>query len=280
MFKRRLLVVGLLASVAAGAESFNKELERGYAFLRSGNTDEALAHFRNLQIEEPDSDLVSYSIASTWYRQGLSDIQEALQEDGLTKISDARDSFHSLLMSEDSFIRNNARFNAANCSAQMAKVSIAMGDRERTIGAFEDSIREYEEVLNSQPYHEAAQTNLNHMRYLLKTLLQNSPEQEDQSGEGEDPQEDSESEDGESEDQQQDSDQESDPSDSPEQDESQENQDQEFSGEPSDQESEPEELNRQNIEAILQSLEDQDREEQKNLRRSKTPPRVRGDRWW
>ena len=50
--------------------------------------------------------------------------------------------------------------------------------------------------------------------------------------------------------------------------------------EKSEQQGEAEPLNRQNIEAILQSLEDQDKQEQKNLRRSKAAPTARGNKWW
>ena len=39
-------------------------------------------------------------------------------------------------------------------------------------------------------------------------------------------------------------------------------------------------LENQNIEAILQSLEDKNREEQKNLRKAKGPPKIREGKWW
>lgn len=281
MCRGLLIVVSLLVAFGADAESFNKKLDHGHALLRSGKPDDALAKFRDLQIEKPESELVAYSIASAQYSQGLRDIEDELVEDGLAKIVEARDAFSELITGQDKFVRGNARFNAANCAAQMAKASMATGDHEATVAAFEESIREYETVLDMQPDHEGAQANLNHMRYELKKLMQNPPPEQDQEGEGEEDNEESEPQEGED-NQEQNEEEEQEPAD-PSEDENSEQQppeDQEFNGEPSDQETEPEELNRQNIEAILQSLEDQDREEQKDLRKSKTPPRIRGDRWW
>ena len=266
---------------SASGQSFYERLEQGYDTLHEGDIDGALATFRDLQTDDPESDLVYYSLASAQYAQALSDIEQNAQQEALTGFADARGAFASLLTSRDRFIRENAEYNAANCSAQIAKISVGMGDQEEMVAAFENSIYSYEDILRKRPEHGAARANLNHMRYLLKSMLQNPPpnQQQPQTDDGGEESEGEEKEEEEQEGQ------------DPNQEESQEQEDQQDptgSGDQDAQEPEKSEqqqgeaepLNRENIEAILQSLEDKDKEEQKNLRRSKAAPTARGNKWW
>ena len=279
----RFVVIVLVAAaafsaiVSARAQSFHQRIDQGYRQLDEGDIEGALATFHELETDQPENDTVHYSIAAARYKQGLRDLQGEAADAAVETIAQARAGFLELASSPDPFVRRNAAFNAANCTALMAKQAAAMGDQEKAVEAFEGSIRAYEQVLMDQPTHSGALRNLEHMRYLLKKMLQNPPppqeqQQQQQEGEQEQEQESQRPQD------QQDGDQ--------EQQENQEDQppqpnpaDNTQSGE-TDQPQEPEDLNRENIEAILQSLEDQDREEQQRLRRSKIPPRIRGDKWW
>lgn len=272
----------LAAGLPVYAQGFDERLEGGYRSLRAGDAEGALALFRDLETDEPESDLVHYSLASVRYHQGMQELEQDSPEEAVARFSEARDSFQSLLGSPEAFVRRNALYNMANCSALMAKQAGAVGATAETVKAFEESVRAFEEVLRLHPEHEGARTNLDHMRFLLKSMLQDMPPemQQPKAGEGdEDP-------------------------DNPENPEEEENRG-ERSGEEGDKgerkdqprasgdeagrkagdekldqgaDSDPQ--MRENIEAILESLEDQDREEQRRLRRSKTPPRIRGDRWW
>lgn len=270
----------------ASAQSIVERMNAGYEALRSGDTEKALVVFHDLETDEPDSPLVNYSIGSALYAEGLVDGEEEDLEGASNRLIEARIRFERLFYSDDAFVRKNALYNAANCNALVAKHSAALGQREATLEAFEKSIYSYEEVLRRYPDHEGARRNLDHMRFLLKSMLQNPPPEQQQSGDG-----DSEDEEGEEE-------QEKSQGDQSEQENSEDGEDEEEgadseddsegteSQDPSDpsaqnrEEKEGEPMDRQNIEAILQSLEDQDRDEQKNLRRSKLAPQVRGGRWW
>lgn len=256
-----LLAVGL----PVYAQGFDERLEGGYRSLRAGDAEGALALFRDLETDEPESDLVHYSLASVRYHQGMKELDQDSPEEAVARFSEARDSFQSLEGSPDAFVRRNALYNAANCSALMAKQSVAVGSTVETVEAFEESVRAYEEVLRRNPDNEGARTNLDHMRFLLKSMLQGMPPEMRQlkAGDGdEDPNDPDNRE------------QEGNQGEQKEEPQASGNEVGQKAGDDSDQEM------RENIEAILESLEDRDREEQRQLRRSKTPSRIRGDRWW
>ncbi len=276
------LAIFALSAVAV-ADSFDDRLRTGYSLLEDGDTEGAVATFRDLQIDQPDSEIVTYSLASAKLIQGLIDVKNEAPEDALVRLAEAKTSFDTLDMSADPFIRFNAAYNSANCAAGIAKQSSGLGKHEETVAAFEESIHAYEELLRQNPEHEGARTNLNHMRYLLKTLLQNPPppQEQEKPGEGEDEEEKKE---GEQEGEQQQPNPEEQNGEPEDQQESEDEQTaenpQDFQSAAQENQEESDPLNRQNIEAILQSLEDQDREEQKNLRRAKQPPRIMNQKWW
>ena len=308
---RRVCTVIACLFVATGvfAQDVRERLQGGFQQLDAGAVDEAMTTFRDVQTDDPESDLVQYSIARAQYEQALRDADSP--QDALEPLHAARAAFDNLTTSEDPFVRENALYNSANCSALIAKHSATEGNHEESVKGFEDSIRGYEEVLEKHPDRVEARGNLNHMRYLLKKMLQNPPppEEQQEQQEGEEGEEDENQEQSEGEEQEQQSEQDGEPSDeesegesSPEsegeesdQDQGEQEQDEQDQGDadPSEQEQEgdpqPQEgeegegqepLSRQNIEAILNSLEEEDREEQKNLRRSKIAPRMKGNKWW
>jgi hypothetical protein len=310
--RRVCTVIGcLIAASGAFAQDVRERLQGGFQQLDAGAVDEAMTTFRDVQTDDPESDLVQYSIARAQYEQALRDGDSP--QDALEPLHAARAAFDTLTTSEDPFVRENALYNSANCSALIAKHSAAEGNHEETVKGFEDSIRGYEEVLEKHPNRVEARGNLNHMRYLLKKMLQNPPppEEQQEQQEGEEGEEENQ-EQSEGEEQEQQSEQDGEPSEeesdgesSPDEEGEESEQDQgkqdeseqeQGDADPSEQEqegdSEPQEgeegeegegkepLSRQNIEAILNSLEEEDREEQKNLRRSKTPPRMKGNKWW
>ncbi|MEK7793633.1 MAG: hypothetical protein AAB353_03845 [Candidatus Hydrogenedentota bacterium] len=294
----RLALPLVICAVAGAGDPLRDRLVDAQGQLSAGDAEGALSAYRDIQTDEPANEYAKYGVAAAQYRQALQDLTEA-PEDGLAKLEEARAGFTALDASADAGVRLNSRFLAANCSAQMAMNSAAVNDREKMVKAFEDAIREYEDVLTTAPDHSGARTNLNHMRYLLKsTLQQPPPENEPQKQGGPPDQEQQPSDDKEHDDQkkQQEGDQpKTDQNQQEEQNEEQQSkeQDQQQEGQEASQaqpgedqqESEQEKPedqapNLENIQAILKNLEDIDRDEQKNLRHSKEPGRVRGNKWW
>ena len=281
-----LIAVLLMASSAWAAPGpFRKRLDQAHAMLRSGDVDGALAVYRDLQTDEPESKLLYYSIGCAQY-------ERALQETALEAVEDATASFHEArglldkaVNAPEPVLRRNARYNRANSVAQIAKQSVAAMKYDEVVAAFEESVRLYDDFLRVYPDHEGAQQNLDHMRYLLKKMLQNPPpppeqqqdqgEQQDdgqanqdQQADPEEQQQDEGDQGEEGQDQEQGADQQPEPT---EQAAQQENQSEESS------EAEPED--RQNLEAILQSLEDMDNREMYDTMDDRE--RIRADRnWW
>ncbi len=269
------LLVALLVSSAGYGEDFGPRFEKGYAALRSGDPDAALASFNELLTETPDSELVRYSIASAEYGKGVKSLEAGEVEAGVAGLNKARGDFESLLGAQTPFVREQAGFAAASCAAQMAKHYDETEQYNERLESLQNAVAGYEQVLAENPKHAAAATNLNHTRYLLKKMLQNPPEnqqksKDDKGEEGQDGQNDQPGEQGQEPEQQQDQQDQEDqqaPADQSEGDPQQ----QKSTGKPTDDE---------NIQAILDSLEDKNREEQKNLRKAKGSPKVVDGKWW
>lgn len=282
-----LVLVGMLLCGPAQADSIGTRLEEGYALLRTGDAAGALDAFYDLRTDAPRNDAVLYAMGCAHYGQGLEAAQAGPLVETLDRLVKAREVFERLRSSTDDFVRRHAGFNAATCAAQFAEEAAAAGLKEEALQAFEASIRAYEDVLALQPRHEAAARNLDHVRYLMKRMLQYPPSEqertrpggeedekrrdggggdEDEEGAGQRPRDDEEApESGGASDPEAPEEGEASAVDSP----------------PSSSEAgESMGLSRHAIEALLQSLEEQDRREQMKLRRAARPPTVRGGQWW
>lgn len=281
----KFLLTGLIALVTSvsNAQGFDGRFEDGYALLKAGDPAGALESFQQLLTEDPDSEFVQYSIAAAHYERGLQELETMVTEENMGILYQARDGFDKLRNTEDAFLRKNAPFNAANSVAQVAKhYDVELSYKEK-VQAFQDAIVAYETLLRQQPDHHGAMTNLNHSRYKLKKMMQNPPPDQQELNTGDDQeqnqqnQEDQEGEEGE----EGQEGQEGEPEETEgEENESDPSEDQDSSGEPQDGAAESQPIEDENIEAILQSLEDINKEEQKNLRKAKGPPQVREGKWW
>jgi Ca-activated chloride channel homolog len=292
---RSLFSIALVCCMAgwAAAENFDNRFAEGYKLLDEGDAQGALDSFQELKVESPDSGLVDYSIAAATYALGMayheSDDEEKATEYWVT----AKNSFDRLVNDPDPFLRDNAPLNAANCMAQLARQLDPKKQFKERVTALRSAIAAYEKVLYQQPGNETAQENLDHLRYLLKKMLQNPPpeQQEQDKGEdgqsgdqGEDQEKGNDSQQGDEQDEQQD--QQDDGAEDQQQNDSQDDESQSDSppqpgSSPQDQASDQKMDIDENIEAILNSLEEQNKQEQKNLRRATRPPQVGpGGKWW
>lgn len=290
-------VVALFAFVSgqtAQAESFREQIDYGNALLNSGDFEGAREVYRNLQIEHPENGIVYYSLGCADYEEGESVSALGDPEGAIEFFSSARDSFQQATTSREKPIRVDAAYNHANSVAQIAKHKASLGDQQATITAFEESVQAYEEFLDRYPGHEKARHNLDHMRYLLKRMLQNPPKSDEQS-EGEqgqqeqekqDQQQQNENKEGEQQEEEQteqneaQSKEEQSQEDNEQQQQAQEQQQATASvSEENTPEGDEEMEDRQTIEAILQSLEAQDKREQQELRTSMPDSHVRRE-WW
>ena len=275
---RRFLALAVAVAAAANAagEEFGDRFKEGYRQMRSGDPEAALASFQNLLTETPDSDLVRYSIAAAEYEVGLKAFGAGNVQAATEALNRARSQFDELVTSSTPFVRRESGFGSANSIAQVGKHLSEQEAYKERLDALRAAAASYETFLEQYPEHEGAATNLNHTSYLLKKMLQNPPPDQQQSDDDQG--------EGENQDQSQQGDQGEQPQpENPEDDQQQEQDDSandNQSDTPQDQASESEKTEDQNIEAILQSLEDKNQEEQKNLRKAKEAPRVRDGKWW
>lgn len=291
---RNLLVLSLLMTIPVAAyavEYFDERFEPGYRLLDDGEFDKAIEAFNELKTETPDSALVDYSIASSFYKKALAQSAEGNKEETIESLTQAKGRFEELATIPEPFLKENAPFNLANCSAQIAKLYDPGEEYSQRVQGLKTAIDEYDKVLLGNPEHRSARRNRDHVSYLLKKMLQDPPPDQkqpnegdggDEANEGEDEQEGEDPSEGENQEQDDSGEKgEEDNAEGDPQEDDSENDDQSQQGEQQQQSSQngktPEEAN---IEAILDSLEDVNKEEQKNLRRAKRAPQVKGGKWW
>ena len=293
---RGFVLAGLLCVVplfAGFADSFRERIEYGNALLNSGNFEGAREVYRNLQIEHPENAVIYYSLGCADYEEAETAAAIRDVETALEGFASARDAFRQAMASRERWLREDAHYNHANSLAQIAKQTALRGEQEATITAFEEALSAYEDVLERYPEHAEAQHNLEHMRYLLKRMLQDPPppeeeepgEEEEQHEQEGDPQE---REDGTQEEEPEPRDE---PGEEPSQPEPEEQEDEQEPQQQPDQAAaasdeevsdwgdEEDMQDRQAIEAILQSLEAEDRREQQDLRTSPPDSRIPRE-WW
>ncbi|NIA12901.1 MAG: tetratricopeptide repeat protein [Nitrospiraceae bacterium] len=306
-----------IAAVAAAEPSFNTQLERGHAALRAGDADGAIAAYRDLQTDDPESDVLYYSIGRAQYEQGVQNKEAGASEDAITAFQEAAKTFEAVATAADPELRKRAAYNHANCIAQIAEQSAAAQQYDETVAAFEQSVQEYEELLRKYPGYAAARNNLDHTRFLLKSMLQNPPPPQEQQQQGEDGEEqkgeqdqeqqqqqggdqqkgeqdqeqqqqqggDQQKGDEEQQDEQSADEQQQQQGDEPEEEQGTDEQQAGAQGEPGEdqiqnpQEGEGKKMERQNVEALLESLEDIDEREQRETKNVRRDIQMRKD-WW
>ncbi len=202
---RCLAAAVLFASVGlgAGAASFREELRRADDHLHVGNATEALEIYHELQVDYPESEEVLYGTGCALYVQG-EDHREVNEFDTAVKsFQEAQAAFERLHGTDDEGSRALGAFSRANCLASVAKAvapdpeapnammqmppganpaapSQPQDQYEQGVAAYREAVSAYDAVLKEFPGHAGAKQNLDHVRYLLKKLLQNPPEKQEQ----------------------------------------------------------------------------------------------------
>jgi Ca-activated chloride channel family protein len=314
-----VLMLPLLGSIPAAAESFDERLEKANALLRGGQVEEATAMYRELQVERPDSDRLQLALGCARYDGAMALPDDAPPAAAAEQLSAALERFADAGDAAEPEVRRRAGFNRANTLTQLALQQAGANQRDAALDGFREAIAAYEDLLERAPDHRGARQNLDYARYRLKEMLQNPPpppeeqqqqrqQQDEQSGEQ--PEEDQQGEGEEQQDQEHQSEQ---PQDQQQQDDGQQSDAQQSDGssgdrpeqgadpppeppgqdsdaaepgepdpgeaEPGGAEQEPRQMDRQTVEALLRSLEEVDEAEQRRMRTAPRDDRLRTE-WW
>ncbi|MFO7775540.1 MAG: hypothetical protein R6W89_07045, partial [Candidatus Hydrogenedentota bacterium] len=245
---------------------------------------------------EPSSGVLRYNMGCAKVSLGKEALEAGDQDAAFEHFEAALEIFDNLPDDADIELREDAAYNRVNTEGQQARAIARAAPHEEALEAVKDSISNYEEFLAQYPDHEAARHNLDHMRYLRKTLVEDppqeepepeeddsdseEPEEEEGEGEGEAPEpedgdEEGEGEGGEEEEEHQ-----------PEAGDGEQEQDPEEREAPAEPQPNPEETESpeppettQTMEAILEALEEEDNREQREMLREHNGPRIRAQ-WW
>jgi hypothetical protein len=310
--KSKILRVAVVIAIAgaASADSLHDRILRANGLLRSGEADKALDSYHAIQVDHPESPVLDYNVGCAEYEKGVKALQSDDKKKDGAALSQAIESFNRAIQSGDPAVSESAAFNRANCLAQTAKnlgEGEAQGDR---VKAFQDAIRAYDDVLKSDPNNDGAKQNIDHLRYMMKKTPpppppqqggDDSKPQDNQSGKDENKQQQDQNDPSNRQDQQKPDDQSQQQNQQQEKednasqpDKPQDRQNQADNSQDRQQDSGQSEQNsneekndagtpppdRQSVEALLQSLENQDKEMQKDLRKGARTARVRPSGWW
>jgi tetratricopeptide (TPR) repeat protein len=173
-----LLTAALLAGGGAAAAVPDRALRAAEEAARAGNHDAAVEQYRALQVDYPDDPRVLFGLGCAHYRkaESLPEGVDPAQRAGIYQ--EAQAVFDRLLGAADPAVRADAGFNRGNCVAQRAALVPDTSFKEK-VQALRQAVAAYEAVLREHPDHAQTRQNLDHVRYRLRSLLQNPPDGED-----------------------------------------------------------------------------------------------------
>ena len=174
-----LLFLALLA-IPAWAQSLSRGLEEAADVLAQGDAAAAVEAYRELQVAHPDAPEVIFGLGCAQYAQAQAKRDAADAEAAAAAFEEAQATFERVTNADDQQVARHAAFNRANCLAQRAKMIPAEQNYEAAVGALRRAADAYQAVLDDYPGYDAAQQNLDHVRYLLKQLLRNPPDKQEQ----------------------------------------------------------------------------------------------------
>ncbi|MBI2435941.1 MAG: hypothetical protein HYV26_24055 [Candidatus Hydrogenedentes bacterium] len=178
--RSRVLGVAVWCLSAAAGASVREELLAAEELLQGGQVVEALEAYQNLQVDHPESAEAVLGTACAQYRAAEVALGQAKMKEARESFAAAQETFQRLFSTEDPWIRASAMFDYANAVAKTAKTFDPQKEYEGQVGALRQAVGAYEAVLTAYPDHVGAVKNLDHVRYILKKLLENPPEKPEQ----------------------------------------------------------------------------------------------------
>jgi Ca-activated chloride channel family protein len=297
-----------MIATAAHADSFRSRLKKGNAFLKSGDAESALREYEDLKTEDPENKYLYYNMGRAYYKSGESEMELNSPEDAINSFKSAKTNFDKAANSPVAELSRQAQFNAATCGLRLGEQLSKGGKYQEAVDSYRSAIEQYQALLAKNPNNEAAKKNLDYAQYQLKRMLQNPPpppekqqqqqqqDQKDQKDQQQDQQQNQKDQQQGQQEQQKDQPQQDQQQQEQKQAEQQQGQDQQkqeaqqqqgqqAAAAQQDQQNQQGQAKQdkdeehQNADALLQSLEDVDKREQKEVRNQRTSVDINKN-WW
>lgn len=180
---RNIYCIALLV-VLAGASSSARSLERGIMeaqeLLEAGKVGPALEMLQELRVDYPDAGELRFGIGCAWFAMGEQQAARGDVEEAEGAYAEARSAFGALVHDAKPRLAREAVYNHANCLAREAMLIDPDLDYAGAVAAFRRAVEAYESAIETYPNHAGTRQNLDHVRFQLKRLLQNPPDEQAQ----------------------------------------------------------------------------------------------------
>ena len=155
------------ATAAQGANvSAYALVEKGNAAYQAGHYDEALEHYNEASVANPES-------AELYFNQGTVHYQKGDYQAATKAFADAA------VRGKDPALEANARYNQGNCSFREAGRQ-RDSDLNKAIEACRDAIGHYQRAVELEPTKKQAAENIEIVRLYVKTLLDEQQKKEEE----------------------------------------------------------------------------------------------------
>jgi Ca-activated chloride channel family protein len=167
----KLIVILFLFCIAgsqhpAQASSKEKLVKKGNSFFSTGNYDEAINAYDEAAVDDPESPHIYYNKGTALYKK--EDFTAAIDAFGKAAIK-----------SKDIFLESKSRFNLGLCffrEGERQKDS----DLKKALESYGLSVQSFQEAIDLNPKFEEAAENIEMVRLMMKSLLDEIKKQEEE----------------------------------------------------------------------------------------------------
>ena len=177
MRRAYLLLATILFVAVPASASLESELRGAYGLAEQGDFEQALEALENLEVDYPDQPGIDYTAGTILYRKAQGLAEGGVPDEAAAAYDAASKEFAGLTSHANERVALDASFGRANAMAQSAKMLATPETFKEGVAALRGAEQAYVELLKRAPEHPGAQQNLDHVRFTLKQLLQNAPEQ-------------------------------------------------------------------------------------------------------
>ncbi len=151
------LMFFLTCAVGAMADSAHSLVKQGNAAYSQGKYEEAISAYEDAGVDVPESPHLYFNKGAVYYQQQDYEKAKEAFADAASKSKDLK-------------LEARSRFNLGNCAFRESERQ-RDSDLDKSLGACEESIRHYQDALRLDPEFKEAAQNIEIVRLLMKTIL-------------------------------------------------------------------------------------------------------------